>query len=213
MSATAVIEAICERPPDSTTMAVLGGLASTGNEPVKPATMLPAPTPAKSRLASSGRPSSEGKVLATADVCMMQTMATMRASGRSRATSRASGNDGSARRGSSTWSGSSRLTPRVLRWNSATATPAATTPISAPRADPGRAQGHDQHAGAERERIGIGLPQAAEDVKEAQQKVPPLLGYAEQRRQLAHHDVDRDAREKARRHGGRKQGREPAGPQ
>src|SRR5262245_7666384 len=45
---------------------------------------------------------------------------------------RASGSDGSARRGSSTWSGSSRLTPRVLRWNSATATPAATTPISAP---------------------------------------------------------------------------------
>ena len=115
MRATAVIEATCERPPDSTTMAVLGGLASTGKEPVKPATMLPAPTPAKSRLASSGRPSSDGKVLATAEVCMMQTMATMRASGRSRAISRVSGKYGSAGRGSSKWSGLSRLTPRLSR--------------------------------------------------------------------------------------------------
>ena len=45
-------------------MAVLGGLASTENEPTSPARMLPAPTPAKSRLASSGWPFSEGNVLA-----------------------------------------------------------------------------------------------------------------------------------------------------
>ena len=114
MSATAVIEAICERPPDSTTMAVLGGLESTEKEPISPATMLPAPTPAKSRLTSSGSPFSEGKVLATADVCMMQTMATTRASGTRWPNSAAPGRDGSAGCGSATGRGPSRLTPRAL---------------------------------------------------------------------------------------------------
>ena len=43
-------EAICERPPDSRTIAVLGGLESTGKAPTRPARTQPAPTPAKSRL-------------------------------------------------------------------------------------------------------------------------------------------------------------------
>ncbi len=62
-------------------MAVLGGLESTGKAPTRLARMLPAPTPAKSRLTSSGFSSSDGNVPATAAVCMMQTMAITRASG------------------------------------------------------------------------------------------------------------------------------------
>src|SRR2546429_9841290 len=100
MRATAVIETICERPPDSTTMAVLGGLASTGKEPVKPATKLPAPTPAKSRLGTARRSPSDGKGLAAAEGCMVQTMATMRARGRRRAISPGAGQDGTDRPGS-----------------------------------------------------------------------------------------------------------------
>jgi hypothetical protein len=41
--ATAVIEAIWERPPESRMMAVLGGLESTANEPISPARTQPAP--------------------------------------------------------------------------------------------------------------------------------------------------------------------------
>jgi peroxiredoxin len=111
---------------------VLGGLASTENEPMSPARMLPTPTPAKSRLASSGWPFSEGNVLATADVCMMQTMATTSARGTSWPRSSVPVRDGSAKRGSSTDNAPSRLTPRVSRWNSTTAMPAPATPISAP---------------------------------------------------------------------------------
>jgi len=77
-------------------------------------------------------------------------------------------------------------------------------------ADPGGAQGYGQHAGAEPERIEIGLPQAAKDMEQAHEKMPPLLRYAEQRRKLTDDDVDGDSRQKARRHRDRKQGREPA---
>ena len=53
--------------------------------------------------------------------------------------------------------------------------PAPTKPISAPgtlRADPRGAQGHDQDAGAERERVGICLPRAAEDVNKPHKMCP-----------------------------------------
>ena len=44
----------CERPPVSDTMPVRGGLALTGNAPNRPARMLPAPAPRKSRSTSAG---------------------------------------------------------------------------------------------------------------------------------------------------------------
>jgi hypothetical protein len=40
--------------------------------------------------------------------------------------------------------------------------------------DPGRAQGYDEHARAERKRIRIGLPQAPKDTKQTQQKMSLL---------------------------------------
>ena len=51
--AAATSPAACDRPPDAATAAVLGGLALTGNAPKRPAAMLPAPTPRKSRPTSS----------------------------------------------------------------------------------------------------------------------------------------------------------------
>ena len=43
----------CVRPPAATRAPVRGGLASTGKEPTSPAITLPAPTPRKSRPAST----------------------------------------------------------------------------------------------------------------------------------------------------------------
>ena len=44
----AMVLASCERVPEA--VAVLGGLASTGNAPISPAATLPAPMPIRSRL-------------------------------------------------------------------------------------------------------------------------------------------------------------------
>ena len=214
--ATAASEAIWERPPESRMMAVLGGLESTAKEPTSPARTLPAPTPAKSRLTSSGLSSSDGNVLATAAVCMMQTMATTRASGTSWVSSPMSGRAGTARRGGGTASAPTTLTPRASRWNRATAKPAPTRPISAP--------GTRwlicavtivtiRTPSTERERIRIGLSDTAEGMDEAHQHVPLCLGHAQQGRQLADDDVDGDAGEEAGGDGNREQGGEPAGPQ
>jgi hypothetical protein len=51
----------CDRPPVSDTIAVRGGLAFTGNAPMRPDMMLPAPTPTKSRSTSGGSLGSDGK--------------------------------------------------------------------------------------------------------------------------------------------------------
>ena len=57
-------------------------------------------------------------------------------------------------------------------------------------ADPGHSQGHGQNADAKRQRIGIGLIKSANNMKQAQQKMSPLLRYAEQRGKLTDDDVD-----------------------
>src|ERR1700756_3166010 len=82
-----------------------------------------------------------------------------------------------------------------------------------PSTDPRRAHGHDQHAGAERERVGIGAPELAENMDESYQHMPPLLGDPEKGRQLAYDDVNRDAGEEASGHWDREQRGEPASPE
>src|SRR5262245_28060290 len=136
--------------------------------------MLPAPTPAKSRLTSSGPPFSEGKVLATAEVCMMQTMAITSASGTRWPSSLTPGMGGSATCGSATDNGPKTLTPRLWRWNSATAMPA--RQASVPR--------FQEHflacsAGAQGERIEIGVPHVAQNVCQTGEKMAPWLDNAE----------------------------------
>ena len=80
--------ASCERVPDAVAMAVLGGLASTANAPISPATTLPAPTPIRSRLKSVGAAAPEPRTVAedravdpedrtVAAVCAMHTKVTV----------------------------------------------------------------------------------------------------------------------------------------
>ena len=73
--------ASCDRPPDSWTIAVRGGLEFTANAPISAASMLPTPTAAKSRLTFSCRSGSVGNERTTAAVCIMQTRATISDSG------------------------------------------------------------------------------------------------------------------------------------
>jgi len=84
----AMMLASWERVPDAVAMAVLGGLASTANAPISPATTLPAPTPIRSRLKSVGaaapeaRPADEARALddeerTVAAVCAMHTNVTV----------------------------------------------------------------------------------------------------------------------------------------
>ena len=82
-----------------------------------------------------------------------------------------------------------------------------------PGADPRRAQGHDQDAGAERERVGIGLPDPPEGMNKAHKHMPPLLGDTQQGRQLPHDNVDRDAGEETRRDRDRQHRGEPTCPE
>jgi hypothetical protein len=58
-----------DRPPDSSTTAVRGGLVSTANAPISAARMLPTPTAAKSRLTFSSPSGSLGNERTTAAVC------------------------------------------------------------------------------------------------------------------------------------------------
>ena len=170
-------EAIWERPPDSRTMAVLGGLESTAKEPISPARTLPAPTPAKSRLTSSGFPSSDGNVLATAAVCMMQTMATTRASGTRRLSSSIPGKDRQGEARQRHREGAEHADAAGVEMEQGHGEARADQADQAPgtrgliRAVHHR---HDQDAGTERERVGIGLPNLAEDVDEAHQQMPLL---------------------------------------
>jgi hypothetical protein len=53
IAAAAPRPAACVRPDAAATAAVRGGLAFTGNAPTRPAAMLPAPTPRKSRPTST----------------------------------------------------------------------------------------------------------------------------------------------------------------
>ena len=78
--AAATRPASCDRPPVSATTAVRGGLASTGNAPIRPDRMLPTPTPMKSRSTSGGSSGSDGKDRVVAAVCTMTTTAMMRLS-------------------------------------------------------------------------------------------------------------------------------------
>ncbi len=67
----------CERVPDAVAIAVLDGLASTGNAPISPAATLPAPMPIRSRLRVlvAGTPAPDRRIVAA--VCAMHTKATV----------------------------------------------------------------------------------------------------------------------------------------
>ena len=121
----------CDRPPVSHTMPVRGGLASTGNAPNRPARMLPAPTPRKSRSTSAGLSGSDGKARVVADVCTMTTMAIRRLNG-TRWAHRSKERTGSDGVGSVAGTVPTTATPLLSRPAQITATVAATRPISAP---------------------------------------------------------------------------------
>ena len=87
-------------PPAALTIAVRGGLLSTGNAPKKPAMTFPAPTAKKSPLLSSLAPACAGNERPTAAVCMTQTAATTSVSGAIAAKSPGFGNAGMLRAGS-----------------------------------------------------------------------------------------------------------------
>ena len=69
------------RPPAEATMAVRGGLAFTGKEPQRPARMLPAPTPRKSRPTSTAYPPWSAKARVVAADWLRTTSATTAAIG------------------------------------------------------------------------------------------------------------------------------------
>src|SRR4029077_1969562 len=113
------------------TMPVLGGLALTGNAPNRPAKMLPAPAPRKSRSTSAGWSGSDGNDRVVAAVCTMMTTTITKASGASRA--QCSGEtSGKVSVGSAAGTVPTTRTPLLSSPAQITAAVAATSPISAP---------------------------------------------------------------------------------
>jgi hypothetical protein len=108
--AAATSPASCDRPPVSDTIAVRGGLAFTGNAPMRP--VLPTPTPTKSRSTSGGSLGSDTNDRVVAAVCTMMTVAMMRVRGTSR-THRPTVMSGIASVGSATETFPRTATPRL----------------------------------------------------------------------------------------------------
>ena len=133
MIAAATRTASCDRPPVSDTMAVRGGLALTGNPPIRPDRMLPTPTPMKSRSTSGGWSGSDTNDRVVAAVCTMTMMAMMRVSGTS-CSHRPIGTSGMARVGSATGILPRTATPRL-------SSPSRMTTMAAAAISPSRAPG------------------------------------------------------------------------
>ena len=65
-------------------------------------------------------------------------------------------------------------------------------------ADLRRDDGGGQHADADRQRVDIRLPKAADDMDELQQDMALLVGDTQKGRQLTDDDVDRDSGQESR---------------